>query len=186
MKIKIIICLTGFITSLSLNAAVFGNYQYENGYNNIYINATGKYVDTSNPNSVNKQLCTDTNARLVPGEVHVISSGTVCRVEWKGRISDNYEFYSLLGSSTIYEWSPITDDNRTSQKNYILANGVTNGGLDLGDFVFHCKAIKNTGQIYYGKYVPGNNKCYFGNFHSALQVQDSYNDYILSVLTAKL
>ena len=49
-------------------------------------------------------LCTDTNARLVPGKVGIYISGTQCEVEWKGKAHGNYEFYLLMWSASIYEW----------------------------------------------------------------------------------
>lgn len=107
---------------------MFGDYQY----------TIGPFTTAELGNPYDDYLCTDEHStRKVAGYIAYYNGGYKCMVEWNARLSANNSFYVLQKGD--YEWSPITDNNRTSEKNYILANGITNGGIDLGEYVFHCK-----------------------------------------------
>ena len=187
MKSRILTLSIIYFLSSSLQAAVFGNYILLNGYSSSALNINGVYTDPSASGTYHSgMLCTDTHARLVPGEVYNVNGGrkSICTVEWDGRAYDNFEQYVLIGNSFIYNWSTISSAFRNEEKLYIEIHGITNGGIDKGNYVFHCRAEKNNGALFYGKYIPSKNGCYVNTgVDGTMFVGDWYNDYNLFVLT---
>lgn len=163
---KSIILSISLLFSAMCSAEVFGDYDRWSRYDFI---DNGKLpssqamivsaVERGTPKL--SYLCTDTSSRKVAGKI----IDRQCWVEWRGQRYANDNFYVLNKGN--YEWLPITNKSPNSVNARILADGVTNGGTDEGNFVFHCKIISQTGDLYFethGKYIPSRNGCYYEYF----------------------
>ena len=99
-------------------------------------------------------ICTDKTSRYVPGKLIINSSGNeTCYTPWKGKEYANSDFNVLVSGN--YRWVGFSQSN----KNMILDKGITGGGYDAGQLVYHCKNLEGV----VGKYVPGyKDICLFG------------------------
>ncbi|GAB5382391.1 MAG: hypothetical protein Alis3KO_38500 [Aliiglaciecola sp.] len=111
----------------------------------------------------NSYLCTDTTNRRVPGKV----IDKKCWVEWNGNRYGNSTFYVLKNDdyqSGIYNWLPITNQNVSYVNSQVNTWGITNGGFDEGNYVFHCRVdVTKPGErfVVHGKYLPSRQGCYY-------------------------
>ncbi|WJG09513.1 DM9 repeat-containing protein [Aliiglaciecola sp. LCG003] len=150
------------LSALDMDGEYFPSY-----YNAMQVNASEQgQLKTS-------YLCTDTTDRKVPGKI----IDRRCWVEWKGDRYGNADFYVLKQDN--YSWLPITNQNAAQDNSTIAAYGVTNGGWDEDNYVFHCKIITQSGNTTietHGKYLPSREGCYY-DYYGGKYAPISQPDY---------
>ncbi|GLR69108.1 hypothetical protein [Agaribacter marinus] len=170
-KLIVSLGITSALLSSNAFSAVFGDYD-RTQRNNFSPNNTS-YVTTPLKDAhgiKDGYICTDT--RLVPGKL----VNGYCYVEHNGSGFKNSQYYALetpsFSSGLAFALFDITlsGNVHTGYLDFIREYGVTLGGQDSGDYLYHCFVREgHTKRTAFGKYVPAHNTCYY-ELHGARSV----------------
>lgn len=167
-KASVLIGILG--ASFSAQSAWFGDYRYAER-SQMVPNFLGQLVPPQNWNiagfdgrennkDVDMYFCTDATSRRVPGKL----IDGFCYVEHNKKEWKNDKFYLL--EKKLNQFPQITYEDKTQittgNFDYIIQNGVTGGAIDNGYYSYHCIIEIYNGNKTLGKYIPSNERCYYG------------------------
>lgn len=172
------ILVIGISLSSFANAVVYGQYDEVNtgdAYAGQYFFGFQQFTGVEQGQNRVTYICIDPTSRRVPGKV----IDAKCWVEWNGNNYDNTNFKILTTPAS--SWERVSSTNRDQAKAIILDKGITNGIIERGEYVFHCRISVIGNEVVFGKYIPADNGCYYEYFGAQFR-SDSNRDVFLDVL----
>lgn len=179
MKILLkLFAVIGISLSSSVFAVEFGQYEHVNtrdAYLGQVFFGFQEFIGIERGRNKTTYICIDDTSRRVPGKV---IDGR-CWVEWNGKGYANTDFKILTTPAS--RWESISGGNRDEVKALILDKGITNGIIERGEYVFHCRVTVIGNEVVFGKYIPADNGCYY-EYYGAKFRGDTDGDSFIEVL----
>lgn len=98
--------------------------------------------------SYSVHVCAGNGSALTPGK---LVKGN-CYYANNGEEHRNSNYFMLVNDNYTWKRASSMPEGSTA---------ITTRDWDAGDFLYHCRTIKN-GKTFAGKYLPGTGKCYYG------------------------
>lgn len=205
---KYILLLVLLFCSLNATSANFGNYKYATKSDMVWDPAIGALAPPAHWNilytngkesendTTKMWFCTDSTNKKVLGKL----INGYCYVEWKGKEYANSRYYLLVSpystpNAMQHSFTLLNNTNKSAA----MLNGITAGVVDAGNYSYHCIIWERyrvrsgsletitTFNITLGKYIPSQNRCYYGYnskgyYRTSTKTRINNSDVILETL----